>query len=182
MNILLLLADGFEEIEAVIPLDVLRRAGLNVKTAFINQKIVRGSHDISLTADLSIDDVDSAEVDAVICPGGLPGSDNLQNDNRVIELIRKVYSKGSFVAAICAAPRVLFAAGILENKSVTCFPGTEKLFDETVKHEKLPVVVDGNIVTGVGAGSAYPFAFKLVELLVNKETADILKNKMIYSC
>ncbi len=181
MNIVMPLAEGLEEIEAIVPLDVMRRAGLDVTTVYIKEKTVTGSHSIQIVADKSIEEITGKDFDAVVCPGGMPGSDNLNNDQRVISLVQEIYENGKYVAAICAAPRVLFKAGVLKNKKATCFPGTEKLFDNTVTHVNKPVVVDGKVITAIGAGAAYLFAFSLLVSFLGNEKALELKKKMRYA-
>lgn len=177
MKVLVPLAEGFEEIEAVTIIDVLRRAGLQVTTAFLDKNPVKGAHDIMVTADRSIDEITSAGFDTIVLPGGMPGSKNLKENNRVVSLVREIYAKGSYVSAICAAPMVLEEAGVLKGKKATSYPGFEKglSIDEYLKD---PVVVDKNVVTGRGPGCAIPFALKLVELFLNAGAADELKKSM----
>lgn len=180
MKIVMPLADGLEEIEAIVPLDVMRRAGLDVTTVHIRNRRVVGSHSIAIEADESIDNIEGASFGAVVCPGGMPGSDNLKQDNRVINLVQEIFNHGGYAAAICAAPRVLFQAGILNGKTVTCFPGTEKLFDGSVTNVNKPVVVDGKVITAIGAGAAYQFAYTLVRTFLGEDASTGLQKKMMY--
>jgi 4-methyl-5(b-hydroxyethyl)-thiazole monophosphate biosynthesis len=177
MRVLVPLAEGFEEIEAVTIIDVLRRADIEVVTAGVKGRNVRGSHDIVVSAESEISEIDVSDFDAVILPGGMPGSANLRENSRVISIVRDIHGRNGTVAALCAAPIVLAEAGILKEKEVTCFPGFEKdLRGANCTGE--PVMVDGNIITGKGPGCAIPFSLKLVEVLSGKETADQLKKTM----
>ena len=178
-TMILPLAEGFEEIEAITIADVLRRADLDVRTCYLKEPLVGGAHRIKVQADASIDSVDAASCAMVCLPGGMPGSTNLLEDHRVIDLIQKVNKAGGYVAAICAAPIVLAKAGVLSGKHVTCYPGFEgKLKGAEVSDER--VVVDGKIITGNGPGSSIPFALKLVELLRSKELAQELAQGLLY--
>jgi 4-methyl-5(b-hydroxyethyl)-thiazole monophosphate biosynthesis len=177
MRVLVPLAEGFEEIEAVTIIDVLRRADIEVVTAGVEGKTARGSHDIVVSAESEISDIDGSDFDAVVLPGGMPGSANLRENSRVISIIRDIDGRNGTVAALCAAPIVLAEAGLLNEREVTCFPGFEKDL-HGAHYTGEPVVVDGNIITGKGPGCAIPFALKLVEVLSGKETADRLKKTM----
>ena len=172
----LFLADGFEEIEALTPVDMLRRAGVEVVTVSINEtEKVTGAHGITVIADVLVNDVQPADVDMVILPGGLPGVDNLRNCPKVIEFIDVADKKGAFIAAICAAPRIIGEKGLLKGKKVTCYPGFEQYLlgaDCTADG----CVRDGNIITAKGMGKSCEFARCLIEALKDKETADKIKN------
>lgn len=162
--IAILLADGFEEIEALTPVDVLRRAGLDAKTVAISSKIAVGSHGISTVCDLSADEVNLDEVTAVVFPGGMPGALNLDASDFSDKIIAAVNKNGGIIAAICAAPLVLGRRGLLKGKRATCYPGFEnELVGALVSDES--VVADGKIVTGRAMGAALEFALKLVELI-----------------
>ena len=178
-TIIMPLAEGFEEIEAIAITDVLRRADLDVRTCYLKDPLVGGAHRIKVQADVSIDAVDAASCAMVCLPGGMPGSTNLLEDHRVIDLVQKVNKAGGYVAAICAAPIVLAKAGVLNGKHVTCYPGFDgKLIGAKVSDER--VVVDGKIITGNGPSSSIPFALKLVELLRGKELAQELAQGLLY--
>lgn len=177
MKALVPLAEGFEEIEAVTIIDVLRRAGIDVVSAGIGGKSVRGSHEIVVSAEYEINEINGSDFDAVILPGGMPGSAHLRENSKIISIIREIEGKNGTVAALCAAPIVLAQAGLLKNKKVTCFPGFEKELQGADNTEE-PVMVDGNIITGRGPGCAIPFVLKLVEILSGRETADRLKKQM----
>lgn len=168
--IITLLANGFEEIEALTPVDVLRRAGLDVKTCSIGEKGVMGAHGIEVFSDLSPSEIDPADVDMLILPGGMPGATNLDASPLTDALIESVLSKGGRLAAICAAPLVLGRRGLLEGKNATCYPGFEsELSGANVTGEG--VVTDGNITTAKGMGVALDFALELVRLTVGEDKA-----------
>ena len=168
--IAIFLADGFEEIEALTPLDVLRRAGLDVKTVGVTSKIAVGSHGIPVVCDISADELDTSALTAVIFPGGMPGSLNLDASPISDKAIDAVKKNGGIIAAICAAPLVLGRRGLLKDKKATCYPGFEK---ELVgaKYTADTVTVDGNIVTARGMGVALEFALTLTEMIKGKDEA-----------
>ena len=177
MKILIPLAPGFEEIEAVTIIDILRRAGLNAVTAAVSENPVKGSHNIKITADITLNE--NEKYSAVVLPGGMPGTTNLKNDKRIISIITSVYNSGGITAAICAAPIVLAEAGLLNGKKFTCYPG----FENEIKNAHFlpePVVADGNIITSRGAGTAIPFALKLVETLAGSATSDEVKKSIMW--
>jgi len=177
MKVLVLLADGFEEIEAVTIIDVLRRAQITVHTAYTGTNPVTGAHGITVSSERNIDEISFSEYGCIILPGGMPGSENLKQDDRVISLVKMIHENCGYVAAICAAPIVLGRAGLLRGKKVTCYPGFEgELAGAEVIDE--PAVQDGPIITGKGPGCAIPFALKLVEILSGPETAQGLKENM----
>ncbi|MFW5976652.1 MAG: DJ-1 family glyoxalase III [Bacillota bacterium] len=178
-KIMIPLADGLEEIEAISNIDVLRRAGIEVITASIGNNLeVNGDHGIIIMADDNIDNIKSEEIDGIILPGGMPGAENLKNNENLIKLIQKVNKKNGLIAAICAAPIVLEAAGVIQNKNATSYPG----FDEQMKscnYQEKRVVKDGNIITGRGPGVALEFALKIVEYLLSKGKAREIKENML---
>lgn len=166
--ILVLLADGFEEIEALTPVDMLRRAGLDVKTVGINGKIAVGSHKIPVVCDIQPEEVRLDEVSLVILPGGMPGALNLDSSPFTDTVLNAVTENGGRIAAICAAPLVLGRRGLLSGKRATCYPGFEA---ELVGAEvcDAQVVTDGNITTAKGMGAALEFANELVSLVCGEE-------------
>ncbi|PKL17052.1 MAG: DJ-1 family protein [Spirochaetae bacterium HGW-Spirochaetae-5] len=180
MKVLVPLAEGFEEIEAVTIIDLLRRAGIETVTASIAENPVTGSHGIPVTADLLFNELsaENSEFGAIVLPGGMPGSKNLKNDPRIISIIKDINSSGGLTAALCAAPIVLSEAGVLKNRKFTCYPGYEKDIPEGI-HVKDSVVTDGSIITGMGAGPAPLFALAIIEYLKNKETAQRIKEQII---
>ena len=175
----ILLADGFEEIEALTPADIMRRAGIDVTTVSIKRdKTVTGSHGIPVIADAVITDVMPGDVDLLMLPGGA-GHELLDASNEAHYLINEAVTRGNYIAAICAAPSILGKKMILSGKRATCFPGYEKyLYGADVVSDK--VVTDRNIITGKGAGAAAEFGFTIVEILKDKATADNLRNQMQY--
>ena len=168
--ILLLLADGFEETEALVPLDLLRRGKCDVKTVGITGKTVVGAHGIAVTADLLPSDA-RGKIDALILPGGMPGTTNLDASPDVDRLIERTLSYGGRLAAICAAPLVLGRRGLLKGKRAVCFPGFESELTGAVR-TNARVVTDGNVTTAVGMGAAYEFGLALLSLLAGKKTAE----------
>lgn len=177
MNVLVPLAEGFEEIEAVTIIDVLRRADIKVTSAYLQENPVTGSHDIIVIADTGIESVKHNKFDAVVLPGGMPGSENLKKNGTLLQIIKTVSSNGGLVAAICAAPIVLGHAGLLKGKKATCFPGFE---NELIGADFIskPVVVDGDIITGSAAGSAMQFSLEIVKRLKGEEIKNSLKELM----
>ena len=171
--IAILLADGFEEIEALTPLDMLRRAGLDVKLVGINGKIAVGSHGVGVICDTECGEVALDSVSTVIFPGGMPGALNLDKSAFTDKIIKSVSERGGRIAAICAAPLVLGHRGLLSGKRATCYPGFEKeLIGATVVDAG--VVTDGNITTARGMGVALEFAKELVSLICGKEKSEEL--------
>lgn len=166
--VIVLLADGFEEIEALTPVDMLRRAGVAVKTVGISGKIVVGAHSIPVVCDASPDEIDLSDVSMAVFPGGMPGSLNLDASAYTDKVISSVTSRGGRIAAICAAPLIFGRRGLLEGKRATCFPGFEnELRGATVTDED--VVTDGHITTGKGMEFSLPFAKELVRLALGEK-------------
>ena len=165
------LADGFEETEALTPVDMMRRAKLDVKTVGVTGSEVTGSHNITVKADISLSEVLQSDIDGVILPGGMPGTLNLEKSQDVINAVRYAYESGKIVAAICAAPSILGHLGYLENRKATCFPGFEtelKGAECTAAH----IETDGNVITAKGAGCAIEFGHSIISRAVSKEAAD----------
>ena len=176
---LIILADGFEEVEAITSIDILRRAQVDVIIAALSAKPVTGAHGIKINADILLDQFNQ-DIDALVLPGGSPGSENLNKSKKVHEIISRAFKANKVVAAICAAPAlVLEPAGILKNKRATCYPGMEKLFSRNVKFVEEAVVRDGNLITGRGIGAALRFALCIVEALIDKPTAEALAEKVL---
>lgn len=182
MKVLVLLAEGFEEIEALTPVDYLRRAGAEVTIAGTSGKKVIGSHKITVEADCMIADVNASEFDMVVCPGGMPGSSNIAGCAKAADAIRTINTKNGFVAAICAAPVVVLAPlGLLKGKKFTCYPGMENNIEQSASaaHSKDRVVQDGKLITAGGPGVAEEFALKLVEVLFGKDKAAELRKGIV---
>lgn len=173
------LAEGFEEIEAVTIIDVLRRARLNVISVSVTGNMkVKGSHNIEMSADILFEDVDYTNGEMIILPGGMPGSKNL-NEHEGLRLQIIDYQKnGKYLAAICAAPIVLGSLGVLKGKKAVCYPGYEShLTGAEVRSN--PYIVDNNIITGRGVGAALQFSLEIVRILKGEESALQLKNAML---
>src|ERR1035437_1282825 len=178
MKAYIFLADGFEEIEAIAPIDIFRRAGIEVVTVSIGvRKAVNGAHGIPVLADSHFSDINFSENDLLFLPGGMPGTKNLGAHVGLKNLISLQVQKGEKVAAICAAPSILGKMGLLQGKEAICYPGFEKeLVGATLSENK--VVKAENIFTAKGAGVAIQFALKLVEELKGKEEADRIANSI----
>ncbi len=172
-----LLADGLEEIEAVTIIDVLRRAGIDVTTAGLDATDIDGSHNIDLEADTTLSEIEERSFDVVILPGGEPGTTHLQEDPRVQKLLKKQHQDGRKIAAICAAPRVLSEAGLLEGRQATSHQGVRDKLD-TAEYTETPVATSERIITSRGPGTAIPFALELVRDLVGEEKANDLADYM----
>jgi DJ-1 family protein len=177
---LILLADGFEELEFVAPFDILSRGGVSVVTASIHETTtVESARRLQVTADMLIDDVRAEEFDLLVLPGGGVGTQNLRKSEAVLSLVRDFYKQKKAIGAICAAPTVLAAAGILQEHRATCYPGDEgdvAPYCKTYVHER--VVVDGQVVTSRSAGTAADFAFALLALLEGDARAKQISEQM----
>ena len=179
MKAAIFLAEGFEEIEALATVDVLSRGGISAKTVSVTEKFdVEGAHGITVLADILFEDTDFHGVDILILPGGMPGTRNLEKHAGLIELIKKFHNDKKWIAAICAAPKILGKLGLLKGQVATCYPGFEKDLEGAILSDE-SVVLSSHFITSRGAGTAVLFGLKLVEVLKNKETADELKEKMI---
>jgi 4-methyl-5(b-hydroxyethyl)-thiazole monophosphate biosynthesis len=175
---LVFLATGFEEIETVTIVDVLRRADVEVMVAGLKPNVVEGAHAMKIVPDKSIDDVKVDDFDAIVVPGGNPGYKNLRKDPRVIDMIKKAFNSNKLVTAICAGPAVLSDAGVLEGKVCTIYPGMENELEKGGGKPKQDIVVeDGNIITSRGPATALPFALKLAEKLAGKQVAEAVSKK-----
>ena len=169
-KVLVLLAEGFEDIEAVAIVDLLRRAGIEVRTASLAGREVTGSHDITVLADARLDEVEAGDYDMIVLPGGMPGTTHLKSDPRVTRLLRQFAESGRYTAAICAAPSVLAHAGLLEGRRATSFPGFLTPGSAPgIRLSEDAVVVDGKVATSRGPGTAVPFGLALIELLEGPE-------------
>lgn len=166
--IALILADGFEEIEALTPLDCLRRVGVAIETVGITGKYATGGHGITVAADKTEDEVNVADYDAVIFPGGLLGTENIDKSPLTDALLDSIIKKGGRIAAICAAPTVLGKRGLLKGKRAVCYPGMEDMLDGAITVSD-GVVTDGTVTTARGMGVALPFAMELVKLFAGED-------------
>lgn len=171
------LANGFEEIEAVAVIDILRRAELDIVTVGVGSKQVTGSHSITVTADIEEKDVTTDTMTGVILPGGMPGTLNLEKSPIVKAAVTYCNNNGFWVCAICAAPSILGHMGLLEGKQVTCFPSFACELGGG-EHTGMPVTVDGNMITGKGPGSAVEFALEIVKQAKGQDTADKIRSSL----
>jgi 4-methyl-5(b-hydroxyethyl)-thiazole monophosphate biosynthesis len=170
-SVLVPLAQGCEELEAITVVDLLRRAGVNVVTAGLDDKPVRASRGTVLVPDTTLDEALNQEYDMLVLPGGLPGADHLDGDPRIRGLLKEMVDSDRYTAAICAAPKVLASSGLLEGKKVTSFPGALDAFDG-LDYRTDSVVQDGKLITSRGPGTAMDFALTLIENLVGKDRRD----------
>jgi len=172
-SVLVPLAQGCEELEAVTVVDLLRRAGIDVITAGLDAQQVRASRGVTLVPDMSLEAALQLEFDMIVLPGGLPGADHLRDDPRVIGLLKKMAAADRYTAAICAAPRVLAHAGLLDGKRATSFPGALDVDAVPgIDYQEAPVVMDDKVITSRGPGTAMDFALTLIETLVGKHKRD----------
>ncbi len=173
----LFLANGFEETEAIAPLDLLRRVGVDVKTVAVGTKAgdltVKGSHGIPVTADIHESEINTDNIDGVILPGGLPGAHNLFASEAVQLTLEAANNKGALISAICAAPYILGKRGYLKGKRAVCYPGFENDL-EGAEVTDAPAVVDGNVITAKAMGAAIPFGLAIVSYFCGKEQADAI--------
>lgn len=180
-KVILFVAEGFEEIEALTVVDVLRRAEIGCDMCSISENIyVKGSHGIEIKTDVLIKDAQIDDYAAVVLPGGMPGSTNLRDNDKVVKAVSDFYNEDKIVAAICAAPIVLEKANILKDKKVTSYP-SEKDNIKPLEYLEEIVVEDGNLVTSRGPATTIYFALKLVEKIASKEKAEGLKKGMMLS-
>lgn len=180
INAIVLLADGFEESEAVCPIDILKRAGINVVIAGVGKSIVTSTHCLKIVADILVDEIKSYDFDLVFCPGGMPGASNLAASKSVCDILLEMNASGKLISAICASPAVVLAPlGILNGKKATCYPGCEEFFP-SFSFLSDGVVVDGNLVTGKSAGFAFDLGLKFIEMLCGKEKAAEVQNSIYY--
>ena len=165
-NILVVIAPGFEEIETITIVDILRRAGARVTLGATVKGILKGSRGIKIEPDELLDNVLEKDFDLICLPGGQPGTDNLKNDERIEKILKQMQQDDKYIAAICAAPTVLQKAGILKGKSITCHPSIKSNFDSYIQDR---VVVDDKVITSQSPGTAMEFSLKLVEILFGSE-------------
>lgn len=180
-KVVIFLANGFEEMEAITPIDILRRAGVEVDIVSINSDLkVIGAHGVKIETDINIKDVNVDLYDGVICPGGMPGSTNLRDNEKVITIIKEANSKGKLIAAICAAPIVLDMAGVLDV-NYTTYPTVEEGIKSGKYQSDKKVVVDKNIITSAGPSTAIDFAIEIVRYLLDDNSVKIIKDELLIS-
>ena len=174
------LATGFEEIEALIPLDIMRRAGVDFRTVSVTGSLpVETAHGVKIQADMLIEDADLSDADLLMLPGGLPGATNLNGHAGVKKAVVEQNARGKMIAAICAGPMVLGGLGLLKGKRATCYPGFEKYLEGAEYTHEL-CTVDGNITTGEGPAAALPYAYTLLAALTDGQTAGRVAEDMMY--
>ncbi|MBQ6023874.1 MAG: DJ-1/PfpI family protein [Clostridia bacterium] len=176
----LFLADGFEETEALAPLDCIRRAGISILTVGVGEQFVTSSKRITVKADITDQEIDLTQCDGVILPGGMPGTENLYASETVRSAVAFCAENNKMVAAICAAPSILGRMGLLDGKRAVCFPGFEQKLGQFIPSEKA-VETDGIFITAKGAGCVFPFAHSIISYLKNKESADTVLRQMQYA-
>ncbi len=175
----MLLGTGFEEVEAVTPLDLLRRAGIPVLTVGVNGKTVYGAHNIGIEADITLGELDLTQLEMIILPGGLGGVTSVRASQAAMEALTFAFENDKFVAAICAGPTVLADLHITDHKNTTCYPGCEGGMGNANVDEAVACVRDGKIITGASAGCAVPFGLKLVDALRGEDAANTVKQQFV---
>lgn len=175
----LLLGTGFEETEAIAPLDLLRRAGVTVLTVGVTGKTVYGSHNIGIEADITIDQMDLTDLEMIILPGGMGGVASARASKPALDALEFAWNNGKFVAAICAGPTVLADLHITDGKNATCYPGCESGMGSANMVPNAACVRDGKLITGTSAGCAVAFGLALVEALKGKEAADAVARQIV---
>lgn len=176
--IYMFLGTGFEETEAIAPLDLLRRAGLKILTVGLNGKVIYGSHGIGVEADIEIDQLDLTDLEMVILPGGLGGVASIRGCEKAMDAIRFAYENGKYTAAICAGPTILAQLGITDGKKATCYPGCEEQMGSAIM-VNAAAVTDGKVITGTSAGCAVPFGLALIAALKGEEAAEAIAKQIV---
>ena len=177
---IIVLAEGFEEVEAFAPIDILRRCQVDVVVAALTKDEVASAHNVTVKPDVLIDEVTELP-DVLIFPGGMPGAENLALSKKVKDLVLKMAAEGKLIAAICASPALVLAPlGVLEGKTATCYPGMESNFPAGTKHSTNNVVQDGNLITSLGPATAFEFGLKIAENLVGKQKTDMIASQMLF--
>lgn len=178
--VLVLLCNGFEESEVVVPVDLLRRGGVEVALCGVESLTVKSAHAITFTADVLLSDVDLAQVDMVFVPGGLGGVDALLTSETACDCLRQAKQQGKYLAAICAGPTVLSRLGLIDGVKAVCFPGMEELLRPAVPQNGAKAVRDGKVLTGQAAGAAFDLGLLMLETLKDHESAEQVKNAVHY--
>ena len=174
-----LLGTGFEETEAIAPIDLLRRAGVEVLTVGIGSKTVYGGHGIGVEADITLEEMDLCDMEMIILPGGLGGVASILASQEALDAVLFAYENQKFTAAICAGPTILAKLGITEGKHVTCYPGCEDQMTGAIYHADQAAVTDGNIITGTSAGCAIPFGLALIAALKGDKAAAQIQKQIV---
>ncbi len=182
MKILMPLAKGFEEIEALTVVDILRRAEINVVVAGLKEGIIEGAHEIKVQPDTCLEKINFSDYDGLVLPGGFPGFVNLKNDERILTMVREMDKAGKYVAAICAAPSVLIKAGITKGRRATVSPSGKEEMKASAEYCEDRVVVDKNLITSQSPGTAMEFALKLVEVMAGEDAMKKVKAQTLAIC
>ena len=175
----MLLGTGFEETEAIAPLDLLRRAGVEVMTVGVNGKIIKGSHNIGVEADIELSEMDLTNLEMIILPGGLGGVTSVRASQEAMDALKFAWDNDKYVAAICAGPTVLADLGITAGMNATCYPGCEGGMGSAIMIEDAAAVTDENLITGTSAGCAIPFGLSLIEVLKGEEEARRIAEQIV---
>jgi 4-methyl-5(b-hydroxyethyl)-thiazole monophosphate biosynthesis len=175
----MLLGTGFEETEAIAPLDLLRRANVQVLTVGVNGKTVYGSHGIGIEADITLEQMDLTDLEMIVLPGGLGGVASIRGCQKALEAVKAVYEMDKYVAAICAGPTVLADLGLLTGVQATCYPGQIPNMKDALVVPDAACVTDGKVITGASAGTAVPFALALIEALKGPEAAKVIADQIV---
>jgi len=177
MKVMVPLANGFEEIEALVVVDVLRRANIMVDTIGVIGSVIEGAHGVRVMVDKTLNQISDNEYDAIILPGGSPGYQNLGRSSKLMDIVKNFNKQGKLIGAICGAPTILAKEGLLDDKKATVYPGYEKMLSYPRGNS---VVIDDNIITSQGPGTAIEFALKIVEKLLDKNTSERLKKELVF--
>lgn len=176
----ILLGEGFEESEALVPADLLRRAGAEVALVALDEREVTGAHGITVLADLTLEEADPDLMEMLVLPGGMGGVESIQMNLFALALIQRAYDRGAYLGAICAGPTILARQGFLDRRRAVCYPGMEEEMGSAVVQRGQKVVVHGHIVTAEAAGSAFDFGLKLVEVLQGSPAAQKVRESVHY--
>ena len=175
----MLLGTGFEETEAIAPLDLLRRAGVEIMTVGINGKIIYGGHNIGIETDIEHAEMDLTKLDMIIIPGGLSGVASIRASEEAMRALKFAWDNGKYVAAISAGPTVLADLGITSGKNATCYPGCEDGMGDAIMVNDAAAVADGKLITGTSAGCAIPFGLELIKALKGVDEAERIKKQIV---
>lgn len=174
-----LLGTGFEEVEAIAPVDLMRRAGIRALTVGVNGKTVYGGHNIGIEADIELGEMDLTDLDMIVLPGGLGGVASVRASREAMDALKFAWDNGKFVAAICAGPTVLADLGITDGHTATCYPGCEGGMGSAKTVSDVPCVRDGKLITGASAGCAIPFGLALIEALQGEAAAKAIETQIV---
>lgn len=177
----IILGEGFEEIEAVTPCDILRRGGVSVQFAAVGeQKILTGSHGIAILADVLASEITPTANDTFVIPGGMGGVNSIKSNTNTLKLIEIAAKTGASLAAICAGPSVLAQLRLIDKKHITCYPGSEYLMGGAICEADKPIISDGGLITGRAPGSAIDFGLELLSQLKGEELANRIRTELVY--